>query len=631
MGFFQKVFDLLMMLREDGGFPLSPERMLKCITAADNITEMEDFFYRIQSLVCHSEEEISKYRETFFLWYTGKQYIQDGEIEEQIRNLQNSANILRGEVDKEQNRISGLENGISQKEQKIRDNARDVEQYENDAKEAEQQIERLKKERDEWTKKTIGKSRKELDAEATSREKKNSKEIKSILTKLKKDVSAIFKEAKLQKKDYADISFPAGSEWSQVTIDPNEVSRKYANVTKEVGELLNALLKNAARERIAKNMPAFNAYLAACETAKKAKSDIEAIAKSVKKELKSQEEIAGADQRFKGQIEAQNKHIKRYKSMQAAAVESSKRLEAEISRDKETIESIEKANAQRMDDASAKDAMRQQAILEKDKAVKHRELFIGSRSVWDRERDETLMTTPITRMSQEERTRILEYIRSNARIFKNTMRRTNNVPHSRRVDIKKTIRLASRTGGEPCEVAFKRPRPSHAKVVCLVDISGSCRNASTLALYFMALMNDVFPLGCHKFAFVNTLYDLDALFKGVDADEGVNRVLATIPSRGYSDYGTPIETLANEYAGIFTKETTFLIIGDARNNSRKPKDDLFANICSHCRNVFWLNTDDVAKWNTGDSIIGTYEKAGAKVSAVSTVGQLLNFLVSMSA
>ena len=66
-------------------------------------------------------------------------------------------------------------------------------------------------------------------------------------------------------------------------------------------------------------------------------------------------------------------------------------------------------------------------------------------------------------------------------------------------------------------------------------------------------------------------------------------------------------------------------------NSRKPKDDLFANICSHCRNVFWLNTDDVAKWNTGDSIIGTYEKAGAKVSAVSTVGQLLNFLVSMSA
>ena len=50
---------------------------------------------------------------------------------------------------------------------------------------------------------------------------------------------------------------------------------------------------------------------------------------------------------------------------------------------------------------------------------------------------------------------------------------------------------------------------------------------------------------------------------------------------------------------------------DARNNKNQSAVEDLKYIADRCHRVFWLNTDDPAKWNTGDSIIGIYESAGA--------------------
>ena len=164
-------------------------------------------------------------------------------------------------------------------------------------------------------------------------------------------------------------------------------------------------------------------------------------------------------------------------------------------------------------------------------------------------------------------------LRTNARIFRQTLRRKSATPRRKQVDIKATMRLAGRTNGEPLKIKYKEPKKSHANVVILTDISGSCRKVSELALYFMVMMENTFPGGCRKFVFVNSLVPVDRQFRDRGPDEGVQAVMGTVPTRGiYSDYGVTIQALRQEYGGAIRRDTTVIIIGDARNNSRAPHD-----------------------------------------------------------
>jgi uncharacterized protein with von Willebrand factor type A (vWA) domain len=52
-------------------------------------------------------------------------------------------------------------------------------------------------------------------------------------------------------------------------------------------------------------------------------------------------------------------------------------------------------------------------------------------------------------------------------------RRTRRVPHAGRVDLRGTLRLARRTGGDPLRLVRRRPRDKPRRLVVLCDISGS--------------------------------------------------------------------------------------------------------------------------------------------------------------
>lgn len=120
-------------------------------------------------------------------------------------------------------------------------------------------------------------------------------------------------------------------------------------------------------------------------------------------------------------------------------------------------------------------------------------------------------------------------------------------------------------------------------------------------------------------------------FRDKGPDEGVQAVIDKVPARGiYSDYGRTIETLRHEYGGLFHRDTTLIILGDARNNSRPAHAEDLKYIADRCGNVFWLNPDTPEKWGQGDSIIDIYEHAGAKAFTVQTVGDLMNFLSGLS-
>jgi uncharacterized protein with von Willebrand factor type A (vWA) domain len=52
-------------------------------------------------------------------------------------------------------------------------------------------------------------------------------------------------------------------------------------------------------------------------------------------------------------------------------------------------------------------------------------------------------------------------------------RRTVRVPHGNRVDLRSTLRLGRRTGGDPATLVHRRPREKPRRLVVLCDISGS--------------------------------------------------------------------------------------------------------------------------------------------------------------
>ena len=146
-------------------------------------------------------------------------------------------------------------------------------------------------------------------------------------------------------------------------------------------------------------------------------------------------------------------------------------------------------------------------------------------------------------------------------------------------------------------------------------------------LVFMHAMKEVFPGGCSTYAFTNKLYDISEFMEMDDAAAAVSEVLKAIPRSGaYSNYEIPFRTFYNSNMSKVTGDSYVYIIGDARNNKNRSGEEYVKAIARKAKKAFWLNTEEMSDWNTGDSIIGTYAKYITKVAQTTTAAELLGFL-----
>ncbi|MGB9825887.1 MAG: VWA domain-containing protein [Desulfofundulus sp.] len=143
-------------------------------------------------------------------------------------------------------------------------------------------------------------------------------------------------------------------------------------------------------------------------------------------------------------------------------------------------------------------------------------------------------------------------------------------------------------------------------------------------------MHRAFEGRARHYVFVSAVDDVTAYFEEPDLERclaGISR--AGIDFRGYSDYGAMFRMFAEEYASHVDSDTVVLVLGDARNNRRADGRDVLARLNSRARAVIWLNPEDPAKWNQGDSIIGVYRRCVSRVVDISTFGRLLDFLTGL--
>lgn len=273
--------------------------------------------------------------------------------------------------------------------------------------------------------------------------------------------------------------------------------------------------------------------------------------------------------------------------------------------------------------------LRKSSLVVKPQAIQHRQEFVaGGNAV---QAYNPIDCPPeaekeFKRLTESEKRIIYKYIRDNILKFKTRLTRNLFDPHTGRIDMEKTIQNACRTGGLPMEIVQEIKRPGKSNMILMLDVSGSCKEASEMMITFMYLLQEVFPRGCKAFAFVNSLYDITDIMKARNAELAIRETLGMIPRSGqYSNYERPIRDMWEKNRPIINKDSLVLVIGDARNNKNGPAEDEFKNIVRRAKKAYWLNTDHLAKWGQGDSIAPLYAKY-CKMFEVRTPKAIVQFL-----
>lgn len=224
---------------------------------------------------------------------------------------------------------------------------------------------------------------------------------------------------------------------------------------------------------------------------------------------------------------------------------------------------------------------------------------------------------------------INRYIVQNANKFKTRISK-NLKSHGRRIfDYKRVMKNSIKTDMVPMELFFKKPHRTKVKIICIVDISGSCKRASQILLSFVYALQEIFTGGVESFVFVKNLEEATDVFKNYSLKEANERT-SVLVERTYSNYYDSFKDFDSKYFERVTKDTIIIYLGDARNNNNKLGLEFLQRIrkkiSSGKGKMYWLNTDEPKRWNVGDSVINQYSKYMDAVFPIINTKDLIKFL-----
>lgn len=192
------------------------------------------------------------------------------------------------------------------------------------------------------------------------------------------------------------------------------------------------------------------------------------------------------------------------------------------------------------------------------------------------------------------------------------------------LDAKATIRANLKNGGVPIEIRH-RNRRLKPKLVVICDISTSMRPCSELMLSLVHALQDLITK-THAFAFIDHLEYISPDFAGRpagEANEAIKQVLIRMPPGHYStDLGYSLDNFTRAYMDTIDRRTTFIMVGDGRNNYNDPRLDLFQEMAQRARRTIWINTEPPMLWGSGDSDMLKYAPLCDNVVIAATLGEL---------
>lgn len=193
--------------------------------------------------------------------------------------------------------------------------------------------------------------------------------------------------------------------------------------------------------------------------------------------------------------------------------------------------------------------------------------------------------------------------------------------NSGEMDAKATFRANLKHQAVPIELRFHR-RSLKPKLVAVCDISTSMRACSEFMLSLLySLQGQIHKT--NAFAFIDHLEYISPDLQSRDARLAVEQVLYRLPSGHYNtDLGNTISNFFDHFLDMVDHRTTFIVVGDGRNNYNNPRLDLFRAIKKRARKLIWLNPEPRKLWNQGDSDMYRYAPLCDAILQVGNMAEL---------
>jgi uncharacterized protein with von Willebrand factor type A (vWA) domain len=289
-----------------------------------------------------------------------------------------------------------------------------------------------------------------------------------------------------------------------------------------------------------------------------------------------------------------------------------KGLDQEI-RELATGEPADQARAEQLEQARAR-------LMEEVRDLVERQISLYADPASERLREEFLANARLSNIPPRDFTRVRNLVRRMAKRLASRHSRRRFDTHSGRLDVRRTIRSNVAYDGVPFRLAWRYTRIDRPRIVTICDVSGSVAAASQFLLLFLYSLNEVLS-DLRAFAFSSHLEEVTDTLNNEDWESAVPIILDKIGFRS-TDYGQTLTDLDAGYMDLIDRQTTVVILGDARNNDGEPHVELMQKIYERAKRVIWLNPEPKPFWGTGDSEMLRYQAYCHMVRVCSTIKDL---------
>lgn len=213
---------------------------------------------------------------------------------------------------------------------------------------------------------------------------------------------------------------------------------------------------------------------------------------------------------------------------------------------------------------------------------------------------EALLNRPFNALSDKDMDKLRKEVQRLASVLRTRVALRQKRAKSGQLDAKNTIRANLKHGNVPIEIKH-REHTLKPKLVVICDVSTSMRSCSELMLSLLYALQDQISK-THAFAFIDHLEYISPDFDANESRQAVQQVLDRMPSGYYNtDFGSSLENFNEDYLNTMDGRTTFLVVGDGRNNYNDPRADLFSMLAHRSRRTIWITPEASGLWGTGDS------------------------------
>ncbi len=293
--------------------------------------------------------------------------------------------------------------------------------------------------------------------------------------------------------------------------------------------------------------------------------------------------------------------------------------------------------------ASAADIIREMAqILNKsfpasDEGRDEKEVFLrgllndaagrGGAGMKVREREKYLLDRYIYRLTKEEIEETEDILRRLGQKLKNRISLRKKRVKRGGLDIKRTLRQSTGTGGLPFRIYHRDRKIMKPRLAALCDVSGSVNIYSRFMLLLTSILQNMFSR-VRTFAFISSMVEITGLFRETTPEKAINSIFTDEEfTYGWgSNYGKSFREFLENYSDSLTARTTVLILGDARNNNQDPGLRYLQEIGERCREIIWLNPEKMSLWDWGDSIVSLYKPFCREMREVNNLNDLSDFI-----